>query len=186
MAKLPNHLIGAAGEYHVAAQLSMRRWLATVTIKNAPGTDVLARHLDTGRLIAVQCKTTNARGTLLLSKGDERPDATDSEWYVLVIMAGVDERPTFYVVPRNHMSALLWVNHRRWVAGTKASGEPRKDTTMREVPIPWIASYQEDWGALLAPPSAAPYRLPPWFLTALPAFGLPEGHPDAGRLLAGT
>ena len=31
-------LTGAAGEYYVAAELSRRGWLATVTIKNAPGT----------------------------------------------------------------------------------------------------------------------------------------------------
>jgi len=34
-------LTGAAGEYYVAAELSCLGWLATVTIKNAPGTDVL-------------------------------------------------------------------------------------------------------------------------------------------------
>jgi hypothetical protein len=34
-------LTGAAGEYHVAAQLSQRGWLATITKKNSPGTDEL-------------------------------------------------------------------------------------------------------------------------------------------------
>jgi integrase len=41
-------LTGAAGEYYVAAELSLRDWLATVTIKNAPGTDVLAQKVGTG------------------------------------------------------------------------------------------------------------------------------------------
>jgi hypothetical protein len=50
-------LIGAAGEYYVAAELSRRGWLATVTVKNAPGTDVLAQRADTGRMFAVQTKT---------------------------------------------------------------------------------------------------------------------------------
>ena len=33
-AKIPNSLIGAAGEYLIAAELSRRGWLAAVTIKN--------------------------------------------------------------------------------------------------------------------------------------------------------
>ena len=35
------NLIGAAGEYYVAAELSRSGWLATVTLKNARGIDVL-------------------------------------------------------------------------------------------------------------------------------------------------
>ena len=49
-------LTGAAGEYYVAAELSRRSWLATVTIKNSPGTDVLAQRLDRRRLVAIQTK----------------------------------------------------------------------------------------------------------------------------------
>jgi len=33
-AKIPNSLIGAAGAYLIAAELSRRGWLGTVTIKN--------------------------------------------------------------------------------------------------------------------------------------------------------
>jgi hypothetical protein len=67
----PSHitgLTGAAGEYYVAAELSRRGWLATVTIKNSPGTDVLAQRLGTGRVVSIQVKTAGFgnRSSLLL------------------------------------------------------------------------------------------------------------------------
>lgn len=82
-------LIGAAGEYHVVAQLSQRGWLATITIKNSPGTDVLAQHVETGVLVALQTKTTEiaAQGWILGAKDETPTDRADS-WYVLVGMNG--------------------------------------------------------------------------------------------------
>jgi hypothetical protein len=60
-------LIGTAGEYSVAAELSPRRWLATVTIKNAPGVDVLAMRTKSRRSVAIQTKTASP------SKGSHSP-----------------------------------------------------------------------------------------------------------------
>lgn len=173
-------LIGAAGEYHVAAQLSMRGWLATVTIKNAPGTDVLAQHLDMGTLVAIQTKTTSSSGdSLVLGLKDERPAPRDNEWYVFVVMKGVDARPDFFVMPRDHVSALLYVGHRNWLAQPGRGGAQRKDNSMRNVFPAEIQPYREDWDSLLAPPSQRAYELPPWFDEKAPVHGYPPGHPRA-------
>ncbi len=182
--RLHTGLIGAAGEYHVAAQLSMRGWLATITIKNAPRTDVLAQHLESGVLAAIQTKTTSVAGDILvLGSKDERPDLRDSEWYILVAMRGTEHRPDFYVMPRNHVSALLWVHHRIWLAKPGRGGAPHKDTTIRNIHKSDIEAYRERWETLLEAPSATPYALPAWFSERVSEFGLPPEHPDAARLL---
>jgi hypothetical protein len=72
-----------------------------MTIKNSPGTDVLAQHLATGTLIAVQSKTTTAGDTWVLSAKDEIPTQREDAWYVLVALGGLDQRPDFFIVPRN-------------------------------------------------------------------------------------
>lgn len=41
---LPPGLSGVAGEYFVAAELSRRRFIASVTLRNARGIDVLVAH----------------------------------------------------------------------------------------------------------------------------------------------
>lgn len=77
-------MTGAAGEYYVAAELSRRGWLATVTIKKAPGTDVLAQRMETALTVATQTKTSSSGKRFLLSEKDERLARTSHEWYVLV------------------------------------------------------------------------------------------------------
>jgi len=109
-------LTGACGEYHVAAELSRRGWLATVTIKNAPGTDVLAQHLETGRVVTVQTKTASPGSNFRLKSGDEGVVNNDNEWYALVGLRGIDERPDFFLLPRNHVAAYVYVTHRNWLS----------------------------------------------------------------------
>jgi hypothetical protein len=108
-------LVGAAGEYYVAAELSRRDWLATVTIKNSPGTDVLAQRLDRRRIVAIQTKTASPGSHFRLNVKDEAPGERDNEWYVLVSLRGDEERPTFYVIPRHVMAAIVYLEHRDWL-----------------------------------------------------------------------
>ncbi|MDE3130858.1 MAG: hypothetical protein KGL16_06855 [Acidobacteriota bacterium] len=173
-------LIGAAGEYHVAAQLSQRGWLATITIKNSPGTDVLAQHAEKGVLVAIQTKTTEiaSQGWILGSK-DEAPTDRDDCWYVLVGMNGEANRPDFYVVPRNHVSAHLYVGHQKWLRTPGKDGKVHQDSGMRNIYPPEVHAYKEDWAALLEPTTARPYALPDSFVTYAAEVGLPDGHPDA-------
>jgi hypothetical protein len=111
-ARTQKGLVGAAGEYHVAAELSRRGWLATVTIKNSPGTDVLAQLLETQRMVAIQPKTTFGESKFRLKDLDERPARNDNEWYVFVRLNGDFDRPDFYVVPRDVIAGCIYAGHR--------------------------------------------------------------------------
>jgi len=180
-------LIGAAGEYHVAAQLSQRGWLATITIKNSPGTDVLAQHVETGVLVAIQTKTTEyASQGWILGVKDETPTARTDSWYVLVGMNGETARPDFYVVPRNHVSAHLYVGHQYWLQTPGKGGKVHQDSGMRNIYPPEVQPYKEDWAALLQPTTARQYALPDHFLKHVGAIGLPVGHPDAGLFVGAS
>lgn len=80
---------------------------ASVTWGNAPRTDVLAQRLDPSRLAAIQVKTRTS-GDFQVGKGAEEPSPPGSdEWYVLVGLGEVGTRPDFFIVPRDHMSALV-------------------------------------------------------------------------------
>lgn len=148
---IPNSLVGAAGEYLVAAELSQKGWLATVTIKNAPGTDVLAQHLATRRVVAIQTKTNRGTSHWILSTRDEYAPSADNEWYVLVRLGGDIGAARFFVLPRSHVSAYLWVGHRRWLLGTKRDGSPRRDSSMRQIFQAELAAYEGRWDCSNAP-----------------------------------
>ena len=182
---IPNALIGAAGEYLVAAELSRRGWLATVTIKNAPGTDVLAQHSQTKRLVAIQAKTSSGGGSWRLNIGEETPTALDNEWVALVSLGGTVGAPRFWVMPRNHVAAYVWVAHRQWLMGVKADGTSRKDSAIRSIAAADISGYEGRWEWLDDPTTAVPYSLlPEWLHEGVrdARIGLRSDHPDAERL----
>ena len=102
-------ITGAAGEYFAAAELSARGWIATISVRGAPATDVLAQHVETGWLIAVQTKTAGPGMTDFQLRGstkndvdpdrnriplhDEIPAKADNEWFVFIGLKEPTERP---------------------------------------------------------------------------------------------
>jgi hypothetical protein len=174
--KLPTGLTGAAGEFYVAAELSLRGWLATVTIKNAPATDVLARDLATGRVVAIQTKPASPGNNFRLGLRDEVPTAADNEWYVLVGLLAPGNRPDFFIVPRNVVAGAIYAGMKRWLATPSRSGTPHK-YSFHMVPRDSMDGYHEKWDLLHMPTTEAPLLLGTDALSAIEEYGLPEGHP---------
>lgn len=174
-------LTGAAGEYHVAAELSRRDWLATVTIKNAPGTDVLAQRRDGRHVIAIQTKTSTGTGFRLGVK-DEIPAGREHEWYVLVSLGALLERPKFYVLPRHVLNALVYLEHREWLANSgRLHGFARVDTVrktnpQRSIRSSWISDYLERWDLLDDSAWKAPFLGAPVFLELADDLPLPPDY----------
>jgi hypothetical protein len=170
----------------VAAELSRRAWLATVTIKNSPGTDVLAQHLETGRVVMIQTKTASTGSNFRLKSNDERVARNDNEWYALVGLRGIDERPDCYLLPRNHLAAHVYVAHRHWLSEPGRGGKPHVDSAMRSIYRTDVVPYHERWELLEHPSASVPYGLPGWLLARAAGIGLPPDHPDEARVRAGT
>jgi hypothetical protein len=185
--RIPTGLTGAAGEYHVAAELLRRNWLATVTIKNAPRTDVLAQRLDRHRLIAIQTKTASEGSNFTLGERDEDPGESEDQWYVLVGLRDILERPRFYVLPRHAMAAIAYLEHRDWLTPTGllhsfARADRERITSSRRTIRPrWIEHYLEAWDQLDGSALAAPFRGDPVFLELARRLGLPDGFPPLNR-----
>jgi hypothetical protein len=55
--KLTSVLCGVAGEYFVAAELSRRGYVASLTLRNTRGIDVLASNSDATKTVGIQVKT---------------------------------------------------------------------------------------------------------------------------------
>lgn len=176
-------LTGAAGEYHVAAELSRRDWLATVTIKNSPGTDVLAQKRDRSAVVAVQVKTASPGNNFTLNLKDEAPGIGDNEWYVLVSLAAPLERPSFYVMPRHAVAAVAFLEHRDWLAGAAGrlhnaprAGVQRTPNERRTIRPAWIAGYLEMWELLDRPSREALFLGDPAFIELACEVPLPSEY----------
>jgi hypothetical protein len=56
--KLSKHLIGLTGEYLVAGMMSLKGWVASLTLKNYPSVDIFGLDPETDQTINIQVKTT--------------------------------------------------------------------------------------------------------------------------------
>ncbi|MDP2691095.1 MAG: aspartate ammonia-lyase [bacterium] len=146
-------IIGVAGEYFAAAELSQMGIVATLTLKNTPSIDILATNLENGKFANIQVKTMspgNKQGWRL-SKKDEEKSTIKNHYYVLVNLQDVGKLPEYYIIPQAKLAKYLYDDHRGWLAGNIK----RKDTTMRifdpyrkKIPKEFGEKYKNNWKIL--------------------------------------
>lgn len=124
-------LTGAAGAYFVAAELSRQGYIATLTMRNARGVDLLVANATATRSVSIQVKTRqdSARKWILDSRAETL--VADTLFYVLVNLNG-QQAPSFHVVESAIVAEYCFRTHREWLAGRRRDGNPRKDNPVRE------------------------------------------------------
>lgn len=123
-------LAGVAGEYFVAAELSRRGYVASLTLKNSRGMDILVTNGAASRSVTVQVKTSqSARGWVLNAKCEKF--VADNHFYVFVRLGRRDARPAFHVVPSHTVAKHIAEGHQKWLAKRGRGGRAHQDSTMR-------------------------------------------------------
>jgi hypothetical protein len=67
-------LAGVAGEYFVAAELSRRGFIASITLRNTRGIDIVATNSSVSKTVTMQCKTSR-KGTKVWILGEKSEDS---------------------------------------------------------------------------------------------------------------
>ena len=105
--KLTKGLIGVAGEYCVAGELSRQGYIASITLRNTRGIDILVSNADATHQVAIQVKTKQgSRPQWVLNKKAENFYA-DNLFYVFVNLKNPKERPDFYIVPSRRVADFV-------------------------------------------------------------------------------
>lgn len=125
--KIPSVLAGVAGEYSVAAELSRRGHIASISLRNTRGIDIIATNRDASRSITIQCKTNQlARKVWILIEKSEH-FVSDAHFYVFVALGGVLERPSYHFVPSRDVAAHTSTEHRQWLQTPGRAGHRHVD-----------------------------------------------------------
>ena len=129
--KISGSQAGIAGEYFVAAELSRRGYLCSVTLKNTKGVDILVSNEDSSKLIGVQVKTNNSsRKRWLLSQKNEEQKKINFI-YIFVNLVALNNLPEFYIAPSLDVANQITGGHREWLDTPGKHGQQRNDTNMR-------------------------------------------------------
>lgn len=145
-------LSGIAGEYFVAGELSRRGYIATLTLRNTTGVDIIAS--NGSRAINIQVKTRTEEKAKDWDLGS-RPLKIEKEWdntfYIFVrIYAKSDRREVeYYVIPKNQLNRAVERSFRSFLgrANTKQTIEKgRRRFRLRE--HPQFKEYKDKWDLL--------------------------------------
>src|SRR2546425_12104895 len=104
--KLTTVLCGVAGEYFVAAELSRRGYVASLTLRNTRGIDVLASNSNATRAVGIQVKTNQSdRREWILNRKAEM-DVAENLFYVFVRLNRTS-MPAFHIVSRDTVGKFV-------------------------------------------------------------------------------
>jgi hypothetical protein len=147
MPKLESQLVGVAGEYLVAGELTLRGYLASITLRNSRGIDIIASSSDAIKSISIQVTTnSDGRPSWILNKKSET-FFSNNHFYILVAISKLGIRPNFHIIPSEIVARKVREDHDKWLQGTKRDGSDRKNTTMRKF-YDWDNEFLERWDFL--------------------------------------
>ncbi len=124
-------LHGVAGEYFVAAELSRQGFIASITLRNTRGIDILASNANASRTVGIQVKTHKGKRTgWLMGKRAETYSAPDL-FYVFVRLPPDGGLPEYHIVPSRVVADAVRVGYAKWRATPGKRGQERNDSSMR-------------------------------------------------------
>ena len=133
--KLTSILCGVAGEYFVAAELSRRGYVASLTLRNTRGIDILASNSDATKTVGIQVKTNQSdRREWILNRKAEAEDA-ENLFYVFVRLNHTGP-PAFHVVPRAKVATFVREGHQAWLDTPGKGGRAHSDSSIRKFADP--------------------------------------------------
>jgi hypothetical protein len=128
--KLSGIQAGIAGEYLVAAELTRRGYVASLTLRNTRDIDILASNSDATKSVGIQVKTNQGGNPDWRMHRKAEDQLAANLFYVLVCL--VPELPaTFYVVPSRSVADHVRTSHAKWLKTPGKRGQAHRDTDMR-------------------------------------------------------
>jgi len=130
--KPSNILTGISGEYFVAAELSRLGHIASITLRNTRGIDILCSSADSSKHVSIQVKTSNKgqRNSWMMEKKSE--DYFSAKHFYVFVQLNGKEQPKFFIVPSKDVANYIKSDHQKWIKGKTKTGKKHKNTPLRK------------------------------------------------------
>lgn len=130
--KLSSGLSGVAGEYYVAGELSVRGYIASITLRNTKGVDILCSNDDATKSVGIQVKTNKRSGREWMLNQKAEGYYADNLFYVFVNLHEGKRPPDYFIVPSKTVATYAKESHEEWRTSPGRNGQQHNDTTMRK------------------------------------------------------
>jgi len=142
-----NQLTGVTGEYYVAAELSKRGYVASITLRNTDGIDILASNSDGSKAVTIQVKTKSdhIKGWALNAKAEK--SNKPKLFYIFVNLNNDQTPPDFHIVESKVVANFVRKGHAEWRRTLGRQGQRHNDTNMRKF-TDKECKYKDKWSTL--------------------------------------
>lgn len=130
--KLTPTLTGVAGEYFVAAELSRRGFIASISLRNTRGIDILATNEGATCSVTIQCKTAQAGSKTWILNEKAESFHSPTHFYVFIALGEVGQSPEYHVVPSTVVARTVRDGHRLWLKKPGRNGRKHVDNPVRK------------------------------------------------------
>ena len=130
--KLTAVLSGVAGEYYVAAELSALGYIASITLRNTKGIDIVCSNSDATKTVSIQVKTRRQRAREWMLNQKVEDYYADNLFYVFVTLNDHEQAPDYFIVPSKVVADYSKVTHKEWLSTPGRSGAVHNDTPVRK------------------------------------------------------
>ena len=129
--KTSSILIGVSGEYFVAAELSRRGYVASVTLRNTRGIDIIASNEEGSKTVNIQVKTKRfkLKDWMMNKKAESIKDK--NMFYVFVSLKEEDKKPDYHICPSIEVAKSVSKGHKKWLKTPGRGGKMHVDTSIR-------------------------------------------------------
>ncbi|MEK7117637.1 MAG: hypothetical protein AAB861_02575, partial [Patescibacteria group bacterium] len=108
--------IGIAGEYFVAAEISKRGGIATITSKNTPDIDILASSADGKKTVSIQVKTGRlTTGGFIVGKEEMRLFGPNIFYVFVLLKEGAEIG--YWIIPQPIVAQTTESDYQNWIKG---------------------------------------------------------------------
>ena len=140
-------LIGVAGEYFVAAELSKLGHVASITLRNTKGIDIIASNEEGTKRVNIQVKTKRPGKRKWILPQKHESIRAKNIFYVFVALSEGKTRPDYFIFPSSAVARFVKRDHAKWLATPGKHGRKHKDNSVRN----WFDEknkYLERWDLL--------------------------------------
>jgi len=144
----PNPILtGVSGEYFVAAELSRRGYIASITLRNTKGLDILCSNAEATKTVGIQVKAhAGSRRAWMLNEKAEDYYA-DNLFYVFVCLNNGERPPEYHIVPSKVVAGTVRKGHAKWLKTPGKKGQAPRETSVRQFKDP-DGRYLDRWDLL--------------------------------------
>jgi len=154
---MEKQVIGAAGVYHVAAELSKMGHIALVTIRNTRGVDIVAMNPEKNKAIGIQVKTRKGDGDGVYfpiginCKIDDLDDYDKKIKNPFVFVQITKEKIRYFVIPAKNIIRLCKEDFESYMKSAKHRKpveDIRKANQIFGVEVSEIKDFEDRWDYL--------------------------------------